>query len=86
MLHALTSGLAVGMFFAMGGAMLYEFDRMGVGPLGYGLFFAMTSIGYILGNFINDLLVGRVDVFKAVVFMFLFWCLQRACHCECNDL
>ena len=62
MFHGLTSGLAVGMFFAMGGAMPYEFDRMGSGPLKYGLFFAMTSVGYILGNFINGLLVGRVGV------------------------
>ena len=58
MVHGLTSGLAVGMFFAMGGAMPYAFDRMGIGPLEYGLFFASTSIGYILGNFINGLLVG----------------------------
>ena len=64
MLHGLTSGLAVGMFFAMGGAMPYEFDRMGIGPLEYGLFFAMTSVGYILGNFINGLLVGRVGVVR----------------------
>ena len=64
MLHGLTSGLAVGMFFAMGGAMPYEFDRMGIGPLEYGLFFAMTSVGYILGNFINGLLVGRIGVVR----------------------
>ena len=62
MFHGLTSGLAVGMFLAMGGAMPYAFDRMGIGPLEYGLFFAMTSVGYILGNFINGLLVGRVGV------------------------
>ena len=62
MFHGLTSGLAVGMFFAMGGAMPYAFDRMGIGPLEYGLFFALTSIGYILGNFINGLLVGQVGV------------------------
>ena len=64
MFHGLTSGLAVGMFFAMGGAMPYEFDRMGIGPLEYGLFFAMTSIGYILGNFIKGLMVGRVGVVR----------------------
>jgi DHA1 family bicyclomycin/chloramphenicol resistance-like MFS transporter len=62
MFHGLTSGLAVGMFFAMGGAMPYAFYRMGIGPLEYGLFFALTSIGYILGNFINRLLVGQVGV------------------------
>ena len=64
MFHGLKSGLAVGMFFAMGGVMPYEFDRMGIGPLEYGLFFAMTSVGYILGNFINGLLVGRVGVVR----------------------
>ena len=64
MFHGLTSGLAVGMFFAMGGVMPYEFDRMGIGPLEYGLFFAMTSVGYVLGNFINGLLVGRVGVVR----------------------
>jgi len=68
MFHGLTSGLAVGMFFAMGGAMPYEFDRMGMGPLEYGLFFAMTSVGYILGNFINGLLVGRVGVVHMAYF------------------
>jgi DHA1 family bicyclomycin/chloramphenicol resistance-like MFS transporter len=68
MFHGLTSGLAVGMFFAMGGAMPYEFDRMGIGPLEYGLFFAMTSVGYILGNIINGLLVGRVGVVQMAYF------------------
>ena len=62
MFHGLINGLAVGMFFAMGRAMPYAFDRMGIGPLEYGLFFALTSIGYILGNFINGLLVGQVGV------------------------
>ena len=64
MFHGLTSSLAVGMFFAMGGAMPYELERMGIGPLEYGLFFATTSVGYILGNFINGFLVGRVGVVR----------------------
>lgn len=64
MFHGLTGGLAVGMFFAMGGAMPYEFDRMGVGPLEYGLFFAMTSVGYVFGNFANRQLVGSVGVVR----------------------
>jgi DHA1 family bicyclomycin/chloramphenicol resistance-like MFS transporter len=64
MFHGLTSGLTVGMFFAISGAMPYEFDRMGIGPLEYGLFFVMTSVGCILGNFINGLLVGRVGVVR----------------------
>ena len=44
--------------------MAYAFDRMGINPLECGLFFAITSIGYILGNFINGLLVGRVGVVR----------------------
>ena len=64
MFHGLTSGLAVCMFFAIGGAMPYAFDRMGIGPLEYGLFFSITSIGYVLGNFVNGLLVERVGVVR----------------------
>ena len=73
MFHGLTSGLAVGMFFAMGGAMPYAFDRMGIGPLEYGLFFALTLIGYILGNFINGLLVGQVGVAR-MAYLGSHWC------------
>ena len=64
MFHGLASGIAAVMFFAMGGAMPYECNRMGICPLEYGLFFAMISVGYILGNFINGLLVGRVGVVR----------------------
>ena len=46
------------------GAMPHEFNRMAIGPLEYGLFFAMTSVGYIFVNFINGLLVGRVGVVR----------------------
>ena len=47
--HGLTSGFAVGMFFVMGGTMPYEFARLGASPIAFGLLFAMTSVGYILG-------------------------------------
>ncbi len=60
--HALTSGFAVGMFFAMGGSMPYEFFRLGAGPLEFGILFSMTSFGYIAGNGLNGMLVGRVGV------------------------
>ena len=61
--HGLTSGFAADMFVAVG-AMPHEFNRMAIGPLEYGLFFAMTSVGYIFVNFINGLLVGRVGVVR----------------------
>ena len=62
MCHVLKSGFVVSMFFAMGGVMPNELDRMGIGPLEYGLFFTMTLVGHVLGNFINGLLVWRVGV------------------------
>ena len=43
MLHGLKRGLAVGMFFAMGGAMPYALHQMGIGPLEYSLSFAIYS-------------------------------------------
>ena len=61
--HGLTSGFAADMFVAVG-AMPHEFNRMAIGPLEYGLFFAMTSVGYIFVNFIKGLLVGRVGVVR----------------------
>jgi hypothetical protein len=64
MIHGRTSGLTVGMFFVIGGAMPHEFELMGTDTLEYGLFFAMTLVGYILGNFINGLLVGWVGVVR----------------------
>ena len=60
--HGLTSGFAVGMFFAMGGTMPYEFARLGASPIEFGLLFATTSVGYILGNLVNGLFVGRLGL------------------------
>ena len=60
--HGLTSGFAVGMFFVMGGAMPYEFARLGASPIAFGFMFAMTSVGYILGNMVNGLFVGRLGL------------------------
>ena len=66
--HGLTSGFAIGMFFAMGGTMPYEFDRLGVSPMEFGLLFAMTSIGYVSGNAVNRALVGRVGLSRMAFF------------------
>jgi MFS transporter, DHA1 family, multidrug resistance protein len=41
---------------------------MGICPLEYSLFFAMTSVGYVLGNFINGFLVGQVGVVRMTYF------------------
>jgi DHA1 family bicyclomycin/chloramphenicol resistance-like MFS transporter len=41
------------MFFAMNGFMPYEFARKGVSISEFGIWFSLTSVGYILGNIIN---------------------------------
>ena len=46
----------------MGGTMPYEFARLGASPIAFGLLFAMTSVGYILGNLVNGLFVGRLGL------------------------
>mgnify|MGYP001322262779 CR=1 FL=1 len=78
MFHGLTIGLAMGMFFAMGGAVPYASERMVIGPLEYGLLFAITSIGHILGNLINGLLVGLVGVVRMAYLRSL---LTALCQC-----
>jgi len=58
--HGLTSAFAIAIFFSMGGTMPYEFARLGVSPIEFGLLFSVTSIGYIIGNAINQAFVGRL--------------------------
>ena len=50
---ALTSGMQVGMFFAMNGFMPYQYQRLGYSPIEFGFWFSLTSVFYLLGNAIN---------------------------------
>lgn len=52
---ALTSGLQVGMFFAMNGFMPFQYERHGQTPMEFGLWFSLTSVFYLIGNTANRL-------------------------------
>ena len=52
------------MFFAMNGFMPYEFERKGVSISEFGIWFSLTSVGYIFGNIINSKLTPMVGLEK----------------------
>ena len=53
-LFALTSGMQVGMFFALNGFMPYQYQRLGFSPIEFGLWFSLTPVSYLLGNAMNN--------------------------------
>ena len=60
----ITTAMQTSMFFAMNGFMPYEFERKGVSISEFGIWFSLTSVGYILGNIINSKLTPRVGLEK----------------------
>ena len=52
-LFTITTAMQTSMFFAMNGFMPYEFARKGVSISEFGIWFSLTSVGYIFGNIIN---------------------------------
>ena len=60
----ITTAMQTSMFFAMNGFMPYEFERKGVSISEFGIWFSLTSVGYILGNIINSKLSPRVGLEK----------------------
>ncbi|MDC0094065.1 multidrug effflux MFS transporter [Alphaproteobacteria bacterium] len=52
-LFTITTAMQTSMFFAMNGFMPYEFARKGVSMSEFGIWFSLTSVGYIFGNIIN---------------------------------
>lgn len=66
--NALNSAMIVGIFFAMGGIMPYEFGRYGLGAAEYGVYFSMTSIGYMVGNNISRRVVPRFGLDRTAFF------------------
>ncbi len=51
---ALTSGMQVGMFFALNGFLPYQYQRLGFSPIEFGFWFSLTPVSYLLGNAINS--------------------------------
>ena len=60
----ITTAMQTSMFFAMNGFMPYEFERKGVSISEFGIWFSLTSVGYILGNIINSKLTPMVGLEK----------------------
>ncbi len=51
----LTSGMQVGMFFALNGFLPYQYQRLGFSPVEFGFWFSLTPVSYLLGNTANRL-------------------------------
>jgi len=47
------SSIQAAFFFSMAGFMPYQFERLGASPTEFGLWFSLTSIGYIIGNIVS---------------------------------
>lgn len=68
MANALNSAMIVGAFFTMGGIMPYEYGRYGLNAAEYGMYFAITSIGYMTGNNISRRVVPRFGLDRTALF------------------
>ena len=84
--YTLTATFTSGAFFAfLGGAPYVATEMLGLSPSGYGIYFAVISMGYMAGNFISGrfsariginrmLLIGNlVAVLGMALSIFLFW-------------
>ncbi|MBL8580872.1 MAG: MFS transporter, partial [Rhizobiaceae bacterium] len=61
--YTLTAALTSGSFFAfIGGAPFVASEILGVSPSGYGIYFAIISVGYLLGNFITTRVSRRIGI------------------------
>lgn len=63
-LFTITTAMQTSMFFAMNGFMPYEFSRQGVSVSEFGIWFSLTSMGYIVGNIINGKFGAKVGLEK----------------------
>ena len=63
-LFTITTAMQTSMFFAMNGFMPYEFSRQGVSVSEFGMWFSLTSMGYIVGNIINGKFGSKIGLEK----------------------
>jgi DHA1 family bicyclomycin/chloramphenicol resistance-like MFS transporter len=66
-LFTLTSGMQVGMFFALNGFLPYQYQRLGYSPIEFGLWFSLTPVSYLLGNTVNRLYFVSRGIEKAAM-------------------
>ena len=58
------TGMQTAMFFSMNGFMPYEYLRLGVSLTEFGIWFSLTSFGYIIGNILNSKIASKVGLEK----------------------
>ena len=63
--NAGAAALLTAAFFAMGGFMPYHFKSLGASAFEFGLFFSITSVGYMAGNSLNRSLGPRMGLDRA---------------------
>ena len=65
---SLTSGMQVGMFFALNGFLPYQYYRLGYSAIEFGLWFSLTPVSYLLGNTVNQLYFISRGIERAAMF------------------
>ena len=79
---SIIGGMQTGMYYSMNGFMPYEYLRLGVSLTEFGIWFSLTSFGYIVGNIVNSKVASKVGLEKmcfygtklsliVILFMFL---------------
>lgn len=67
-IYALTSATASGVFFGfLGGAPALASGPLGLSPSSYGLWFAITAFGYLIGNFISGRYSERQGIKRMII-------------------
>ena len=69
------SSLQVGAFFSLNAFIPYGYEAIGVSSAAFGLWFAMTPVGYITGNLFNRLFMVERGIEKALFMGCLLSCL-----------
>ena len=72
----LVSSLQVGSFFALNAFIPYGYEAIGVNVAAFGMWFAMTPIGYISGNLFNRLFMVQRGIEKALFMGCVLSCLS----------
>ncbi len=60
----IVSSVQASAFFSMAGFMPYQFKRLGASPSEFGMWFALTSLGYISGNIISSRVSKKIELEK----------------------
>ena len=64
----IVSSVQAAAFFSMAGFMPYQFKRLGASPSEFGMWFALTSLGYISGNILSSRVSKKIDLEKISLF------------------